>query len=274
MRTAGCTRCRRRLSSGFQPLGPRRRVQPAARPRARLARALGEARTARGAGNRPRRRVRGGFLPPALRPRDGQPRRRAAARRDPRRRCREALRLGGHAAARGGRAEGRFFTRRRRAPGAGAGLFKALRGGMGELVSAIESRLPAGSVRCGPARRPSRSPLRWQVVTTDVTIAARAVILAAPAHAAARLLGRCAARGALRRGAVRLDRERGARVAACQRRSSPGRQRLRRRPPAQPLRISACTWVSSKWQERARPDMVLLRAFLGGAPDPGARSRR
>ena len=36
------------------------------------------------------------------------------------------------------------------------------------------------------------------------------------------------------------------------------------------LRITACTWVSSKWEDRAPADHVLLRAFVGGAHDPGA----
>jgi oxygen-dependent protoporphyrinogen oxidase len=36
------------------------------------------------------------------------------------------------------------------------------------------------------------------------------------------------------------------------------------------LRITACTWVSSKWESRAPEGHVLLRAFVGGAHDPGA----
>ena len=36
------------------------------------------------------------------------------------------------------------------------------------------------------------------------------------------------------------------------------------------VRITACTWVSSKWDHRAPADHVLLRAFAGGAHDPGA----
>ena len=36
------------------------------------------------------------------------------------------------------------------------------------------------------------------------------------------------------------------------------------------LRITACTWVSSKWAGRAPSDSVLLRAFLGGSHDPDA----
>jgi oxygen-dependent protoporphyrinogen oxidase len=35
-------------------------------------------------------------------------------------------------------------------------------------------------------------------------------------------------------------------------------------------RITACTWVSSKWEARAPEDDALLRAFAGGAHDPGA----
>jgi oxygen-dependent protoporphyrinogen oxidase len=34
------------------------------------------------------------------------------------------------------------------------------------------------------------------------------------------------------------------------------------------LRITACTWVSSKWENRAPEGAILLRAFLGGAADP------
>jgi oxygen-dependent protoporphyrinogen oxidase len=36
------------------------------------------------------------------------------------------------------------------------------------------------------------------------------------------------------------------------------------------LRITACTWVSSKWDGRAPSDAALLRIFLGGAEDPDA----
>jgi oxygen-dependent protoporphyrinogen oxidase len=35
-------------------------------------------------------------------------------------------------------------------------------------------------------------------------------------------------------------------------------------------RITACTWVSSKWKGRAPDDAALLRAFIGGAHDPDA----
>ena len=36
------------------------------------------------------------------------------------------------------------------------------------------------------------------------------------------------------------------------------------------VRITACTWVSSKWDGRAPEGTALLRAFVGGAHDPRA----
>ncbi len=41
-------------------------------------------------------------------------------------------------------------------------------------------------------------------------------------------------------------------------------------PRSEGMGISAVTWVSSKWEGRAPSDHVLLRAYLGGARDPGA----
>ena len=40
--------------------------------------------------------------------------------------------------------------------------------------------------------------------------------------------------------------------------------------PSSDARITACTWVSSKWDERAPEGWALLRAFIGGAHDPDA----
>ena len=41
-------------------------------------------------------------------------------------------------------------------------------------------------------------------------------------------------------------------------------------PRSEGMSINALTWVSSKWEGRARDDHVPLRAYLGGARDPGA----
>ena len=73
---------------------------------------------------------------------------------------------------------------------AGDGLFRSLSSGMGELVAAIERRLPDGSHsvrRAGRADR-CRTAGGWRVAAGGVDTDARAVILAAPAPVAARLL--------------------------------------------------------------------------------------
>ena len=166
---------------------------------------------------------------------------------------------------------GRLFDPPSPSASVGDGLFKALRGGMGELVSAIEGRLPPGSVRLrSGAHVISQASGQWQVKSGDGTLDARAVIVAAPAHAAARLLARTDP--VLAGLCSEVPYVSTVSVALAWPRASVGhplagsgfvvaRQHSR-------LRITACTWVSSKWQDRARPGMVLLRAFLGGAPDP------
>jgi len=170
-------------------------------------------------------------------------------------------------------AEGRLFEAPAARPGAGDGLFKALRGGMGELVSAIESRLPEGSVRVRTgAQAVSFAAPVWQVTTTAGAFAARAVILAAPAHAAARLLA--ATDAPLAALCSEVPYVSTVSVALAWPRASvdhplAGSGFVVARQHSE-LRISACTWVSSKWPDRAQPGMVLLRAFLGGASDGDA----
>ena len=169
--------------------------------------------------------------------------------------------------------DGRLFQRPPPSATGGEGLFKALRGGMGELVSAIERRLPPGSVRlrCG-AQSVSFADGVWRVTCDTGTIDARAVILAAPAYVAARVLagadpvlaGLCAEVPYVSTVSVALAWPR-ARVGHPL--SGSGFVVARQHSD---LRITACTWVSSKWQDRAGPGMVLLRAFLGGAADPDA----
>jgi protoporphyrinogen/coproporphyrinogen III oxidase len=153
------------------------------------------------------------------------------------------------------------------------GLFKALRGGMGELVAAIESRLPAGSVRVNsPVHAVARAGGAWQIASDAGRLDARAVIVAAPAHAAAGLLAStdaavaalCAEVPYVSTVSVALAWPRasvqhplrGSGFVVAQAHSK--------------LRITACTWVSSKWEDRAPEGMVLLRAFLGGAADEAA----
>lgn len=165
----------------------------------------------------------------------------------------------------------RAFRHTQRAPA--DGLFRSLTSGMGELVSAIEARLPAESVhRNTPVQAIAKNHERWSVTAGGVTRSARAIIIACPARVAAELLrpidGRigdlCAEVPyvssvsialAWPRNAVRHPLDGSGFVVA-------------RRANA--LRITACTWVSSKWRGRTPAGTVLLRAFAGGAHDPGA----
>ena len=156
---------------------------------------------------------------------------------------------------------------------AGDGQFRALPGGMGELVAAIERRLPPDAVRLRtPVLELIRMPPAWRVQTEREPVHGDAVIIAAPAHAAAKMLARvdssaadfCASVAYVSTVSVALG--------------------FRRSDVAHPLvgtgfvvarkyndlRITASTWVSSKWTNRAPAGYVLLRAFLGGAHDPAA----
>jgi protoporphyrinogen/coproporphyrinogen III oxidase len=163
--------------------------------------------------------------------------------------------------------------RRSHAGSAPDGAFRSLSSGMGELVSAIGRRLPPGSVRLASgAGTLSRTDEGWRVGTPHGDLDARSVVIAAPAYAAARLL-------------TSLDQEASALCAGVQYVStvSVALAYLRDRV-AHPLegsgfvvarvddgrRVTACTWVSSKWAGRAPQGSVLLRAFVGGATDPSA----
>ncbi len=156
------------------------------------------------------------------------------------------------------------------------GLFRSLAGGMGEMVEALERRLPEGSTQFGaPVRELARTAAGagrpWSVRTDRGITTADAVLLAVPAYVAAALL-------------EPIDAEAASHCAAVSYASSVSvTLAWPRASVAHPLqgsgfvvarkynanRITACTWVSSKWPGRAPAGTVLLRAFLGGSHDPG-----
>jgi oxygen-dependent protoporphyrinogen oxidase len=113
---------------------------------------------------------------------------------------------------------------------------------------------------------------RWRVTTANGEIAAEAVIVAVPAHAASPLLsGVDPAVSELCAGVRYVS---SASVALAWRRddihhplAGSGFVVARR---YNRLRATACTWVSSKWAARAPEGMALLRVFIGGAHDPAA----
>jgi oxygen-dependent protoporphyrinogen oxidase len=149
--------------------------------------------------------------------------------------------------------------------------FASLRGGMGTLVETLERRLEPGAIRySSPAGEIRRIEGGWRVDGHD----ARALILAIPAGTAASLLAPIDAEAAAL--CARVPYVSTASVALAWPRTAiahplagTGFVVARRHSDA---RITACTWVSSKWEDRAPEGTVLLRAFLGGAHDPDAVS--
>jgi oxygen-dependent protoporphyrinogen oxidase len=167
----------------------------------------------------------------------------------------------------------RAFHRSHAGAAGSDGAFRSLSSGMGELVSAIGRRLPPGSVRLASgAGTLSKTADGWRVGTPQGSVDARSVVLAAPAYAAARML-------------TSVDQESSALCAAVQYVSSVSVAiAFSREQVGNPLagsgfvvartsdapRLTACTWISSKWAGRAPQGSVLLRAFLGSATDPSA----
>ena len=152
-------------------------------------------------------------------------------------------------------AVGAVSPKRRSREGGG---FSSLRGGMSMLVDAIVAALP-------PATITLDTPVR----SLD-ELDARYTILALPAYAAARLIEPLNADVAALMAQVPYVST--ASVALAWPRADvphpldgTGFVVSRRYSD---VRITACTWVSSKWESRAPAGSVLLRAFLGGEHDP------
>jgi protoporphyrinogen/coproporphyrinogen III oxidase len=141
--------------------------------------------------------------------------------------------------------------------------FASLRGGMSTLVDAIVAALPPDTIRYNAPVPPLAG------------LAAAHTILALPAHAAARLIESIDAEASAL--AARVPYVSTASVALAWPRADvphpldgTGFVVSRRYSD---VRITACTWVSSKWEWRAPEGSALLRAFIGGAHDPAAVDR-
>jgi oxygen-dependent protoporphyrinogen oxidase len=152
-------------------------------------------------------------------------------------------------------------------------MFRALRGGMGDLIAGISRTLPASAVRTGSAASAlERRGARWTLTAGGERIDASAVVVTSPAHVAASLLRPLDAQAAALCDSVPYVST--ASVALGWKRGDVAHPLLgsgfvvARRHNT--LRITACTWVSSKWSHRAPSDHVLIRAFVGGAHDPSA----
>jgi oxygen-dependent protoporphyrinogen oxidase len=155
--------------------------------------------------------------------------------------------------------------------GRGEAGFRSLRDGMSTLVRALEAKLPPDAIRyASPAQRIERAADGWRVTSTDAAFEAPAIIVAAPAFVAAKLFAPVDAAAArlcdevpyVSTASVALAWPR---TAIAHPLTGTGFVVARR---ASDVRITACTWVSSKWEHRAPDRFALLRAFIGGAHDP------
>ena len=170
---------------------------------------------------------------------------------------------------------------RRAAPGAGSGtsgarygLFATLRHGLGSLVDRLAAGLPEGALRTGTravALDRGSPPAAW-IVRTDrgETIAARSLVLALPAGAAAALLRGADPALAEMLGAIRYGGAATVSLAYARRDVPRGIQGFGFVVPrAEGRDLVACTVSSQKFAGRAPEDGLLLRAFLP-CHDPGA----
>jgi protoporphyrinogen/coproporphyrinogen III oxidase len=147
------------------------------------------------------------------------------------------------------------------------GAFRSFPGGIARLVAALEREIGERAIRyrARVARIEGRQPYTI-VLDSGESMVARSVVLTAPAPTTATLLP--AVDLQLARLCGDIPYASSATVAFGLRRTQVGRE-LRGSgfvvPLTEGLNLTAGTFVSSKWPHRAPPDMVLLRAFLGGA---------
>lgn len=172
------------------------------------------------------------------------------------------------------------LARRRAGRTAGAGrgahahgpspMFLSLIGGVGELVDRLVHLLGAATVLTGRSverleRRGGGEQVAYTVMLDGGQVLdADAVLLATPAFVTAGLLDALAPEAAA--GLRAIPYVSTAAVTLAYRRSEltaplDGHGFVVAR--GEPLSISACTWLSSKWPHRAPPEVALLRCYLG-----------
>jgi oxygen-dependent protoporphyrinogen oxidase len=171
------------------------------------------------------------------------------------------------------------FRRARPARDSADGAFKSLPGGLGELISALGAALPPASIRLRAAvARVSAAAGGAQPYRVEMAdggwIDASSVVVAAPAYAAATILGRLAPDIARLCGDIPYTSV--ATVALAFEADAIARPLTGSGfvvPRVERSSILAATWLSSKWPNRAPEGRALVRAFVGGARDPDALDR-
>lgn len=175
----------------------------------------------------------------------------------------------------------RAFSRTARVPErtrAPEGAFRSFPRGLGELVRALVAALPHGSLRLGaPVVNVSKTGMGspYRVETTGAPpISVPVVVLAAPAYISGGVVRNLDA--ALASLCLEVPYTSTATVNLAfppQSVANPLRGSGFVVPRVENAAILAASWMSSKWPGRAPDGSVLMRAFVGGARDPGALDR-
>jgi len=169
----------------------------------------------------------------------------------------------------------RAFRRQRpSSPSSPDGVFRSFPGGLSELVSALTDALPQRSIRLGAGA--TRITRERTVHTSDGgSHSGRALILTSPAYVSGELLRDVD--GELARLCNEIPYASSGTIALAFPRtavSHPLNGSGFVVPRVERTGIMAASWLSSKWPNRAPDDQVLMRAFVGGARDPGALDKR
>jgi oxygen-dependent protoporphyrinogen oxidase len=165
--------------------------------------------------------------------------------------------------------------RRDARPANADGVFRSFPNGIAELIDALTHALPPERVRRGSIVTGIAKANGFTIaLDAKPSISARAVILAVPAFVTGALLktidedvaAACTSIKYLSTATVVLAFPRDAIQHNLQ-----GTGFVV--PRAEGINITAAAWISSKWPHRAPEGQALLRAFLGGARDPGVLSK-
>jgi oxygen-dependent protoporphyrinogen oxidase len=154
---------------------------------------------------------------------------------------------------------------RAKAPAASAPLFRTLKGGLGDLVTALSKH---ANVRTARVEAIERAGAGYRVRMAGEWTQADRVVLACEAHNVAGLLKGIDGRVAELLGSVGYS---SSMIVALVYNAS-GFTRLPKGfgfliPKKERRRLVACTWVGTKFPHRAPEDKVIARCFLGGAGD-------
>jgi len=172
---------------------------------------------------------------------------------------------------RSARAEQKKTKRKRPAP---RSPFRSLVSGMGELIDTLAERIGGGVVRLkSPVKAVLRDGRSYRVVLPDGEITSDHVVVALPSRVAADVLASCDAELASELSSI----EYASTATVCLAYES---AQIARRldatgflvPKSEGRRITAATFISSKWPGRAPAGHALLRAFVGGSHDEATPS--